>query len=126
MSPICTTTTESSPDRIDELIRRVPQRSSGRLKVSTSFTGGHNPRDETVRFADFVLVHGNGHSADGVRRIVEIVRSGKSFSAAPKPIVFNEDSTSVRNMGASVDAGASWGYYDQGLNDLATDFSRRR
>lgn len=110
------------PDRIDELIGRVQQRSNGRLKVSASFTGGYYPSEETVRQADFVLVHGNGQDADGVRRIVEVVRSTMSFRARPKPIVFNEDSTSLLNMRGAVDSGASWGYYDQGLNDYRHGF----
>lgn len=105
------------PDRVDELIARVQRRSQGRLKVSASFTSGHYPWDGTVRQADFVLVHGNGQDANGVRRIVEIVRSRTSFRAAPKPIVFNEDSTSLANMRAAIDSRASWGYYDRGQND---------
>jgi hypothetical protein len=31
-----------------------------------------------------------------------------------KPIVFNECGTDLAKMSAGVDAGASWGYYDQG------------
>lgn len=110
------------PDRIDELIARVQRRSQGRLMVSASFTSGHYPWDSTVRKADFVLVHGNGQNADGVRRIVEIVRSRSSYRAEAKPIVFNEDSTSMLNMRAAVAAGASWGYYDRGVNDYRHGF----
>ena len=110
------------PDRVNELIARVQRRSSGRFKVSTSFTSGHYPWDSTVQQSDFVLVHGNGQNEEGVRRIVDIVRSRTSFRAQAKPIVFNEDSTSVANMTAAVGSGASWGYYDQGLNNYRHGF----
>jgi hypothetical protein len=110
------------PARIDELIARVQRRSRGRLKVSASFTSGHFPWNGTVRQADFVLVHGNGQNADGIKRIVEMVRSRDAFRAAPKPIVFNEDSTDLANMAAAIASRASWGYYDRGANDYRNGY----
>src|SRR5215207_3195991 len=50
------------PDRVHELIRRVRerQRDGRRLLVSTSYGGGAVPRENVVRAADFLLMHGNG------------------------------------------------------------------
>jgi hypothetical protein len=33
----------------------------------------------------------------------------------PRPICCNEDSIDLRNIEAALDAGCSWGYYDQGF-----------
>ena len=41
------------------------------------------------------------------------IRSRDVFQKAPKPIVFNEDSTKIGNLDSSVAHHASWGYYDQ-------------
>jgi hypothetical protein len=108
--------------RVAELVARVRDRSRGRLKTSTSFGGGVIPPDEVLRTADFVLVHGNGQSAPTLRRMIATIRGRKAFRLAPKPIVFNEDSTSIANLEAAVAAGASWGYFDKGLNDYRRGF----
>ena len=42
-----------------ELIELVRARSNGRLKVSTSFSGGAVPSDNVIAAADYLLVHGN-------------------------------------------------------------------
>ncbi|HEX2027141.1 MAG TPA: hypothetical protein VHF25_04000 [Nitriliruptorales bacterium] len=108
--------------RVHELIARVQQRSQGRLLVSTGFTGGTIPPDEVVGQADFVLVHGNGQDAAGIRRMVDTIRASSAYRQDPKPIVFNEDSTQLGNLHAAVAAGASWGYYDKGNNDYENGF----
>jgi hypothetical protein len=100
----------------------VQQRSRGRLEVSTSFTSGRIPSNELVRISDYVLVHGNARDAVGIARLVADVRGRPAYEAGPKPIVFNEDSTSVEKLRAAVAAGASWGYYDQGANDYVSGY----
>ena len=107
--------------RVDELIARVQQRSSGaagahlpqgHLLVSTSGGGGYDPRDQWIGQSDYVLLHGNGQSASGVRSMVDAVRAESVWQADPKPIVFNEDSTNLPNFEAAVEEYSSWGFFD--------------
>src|SRR4029078_10841226 len=50
------------PPRVHELIEQVKARTRNghRLLVSTSYGGGQVPKENVVRAADFLLVHGNG------------------------------------------------------------------
>jgi hypothetical protein len=106
------------PDRVHELIERVKRTKPGesRLLVSTSYGGNQIPKENVVRAADFLLLHGNGVSRP--ERIVELVRHTRAVPGyAPKPILFNEDDhfdfdQPVNNFLAAVSAGASWGYFD--------------
>ncbi len=111
-----------TPERVQELIRRVQRRSRGRLKVSTSFAGGTVPPEAVIRASDFVLLHGNGQSAESMGRMVDRVRGLDSYGMKPKPIVFNEDSTNLANLEVAVGRKTSWGYYDQGSNDYRDGF----
>src|SRR5690606_24822099 len=50
------------PERVHELIDRIKGMQGGgghRLLVSTSYGGGVIPRENVVRSADFLLLHGN-------------------------------------------------------------------
>jgi hypothetical protein len=105
------------PERVVELINRVQQRSGGQLFVSTSFGGGVDPSDAVIAASDYVLVHGNGQDAAGIRDRINRIRSRPGYQSKPKPILFNEDSTRLLNFDAAVASGASWGYYDQGDNN---------
>jgi hypothetical protein len=101
------------PDGVTELMRRVRDRSDGRLAVSASLTGGNVPDDSWIEASDFVLLHGNRQEASSIRAMVRQVRNSSAYTASPNPIVFNEDSTNLANMEAAVDAGAGWGYHDK-------------
>jgi len=109
-------------DRVQELIRRVQRRSGGRLKVATSFAGGSIPPDAVLRQEDFVLVHGNGQTVQGISAMIDRIKTDSAYGVRPKPIVFNEDSTSIANLNEAVAEGASWGYYDQGQNNYIDGF----
>lgn len=114
------------PARVHELIERVKarQRDGRRLLVSTSYGGGMIPRENVVRSADFLLLHGNGVSDPA--KIAEMVRKTRTVNGyTPKPILFNEDDhfnfdlPAVRlegrpqnNFVAAVSEYASWGYFD--------------
>jgi hypothetical protein len=50
-------------------------RKGRRLLVSTSYGGNSVPRDNVVRSADFLLLHGNGVSDPA--RIAEMVRQAR-------------------------------------------------
>jgi hypothetical protein len=110
------------PGRVHELIERVQRRSPpqgrSRLLVSTSYGGGTVPRDNVIRSADFLLMHGNGVAQP--QRIGEMVRQVR---ASPLyhgvPIVINEDDhfdfdQPSNNFVAAVGEYCSWGYFDPG------------
>jgi hypothetical protein len=106
------------PKRVHELLRQVQSESDGKLPVSVSFRGGKMPSDNVILNADFILLHGNGQSPRRIRRMVARIKEKTST----KPIVFNEDSVSMENFAAAFEAGASWGYYDQGENNYIDGF----
>lgn len=99
-----------------ELIELVRARSAGRLKVSTSFSGGAVPTDNVIAAADYVLVHGNHvESPEGIRRVVHDTRASAAYHG--QPIVFNEDDhydfeAKDNNFRAAIGSYASWGFFD--------------
>jgi hypothetical protein len=101
------------PDRVHELVERVTSRSGGLIPVGASMSGGRIPPDSLIRASTVILVHGNRQDADGITDMVDRIRSREAFRVAPKPILFNEDSTSLDNLRAAIAAGASWGYHDK-------------
>lgn len=120
------------PGRGDELIQRVQQRSTGkvrnpagRLLVSTSYGGGTIPKAEVVRTADFLLIHGNGQKEPRrIREMVDQTRAVEGYRG--QPILFNEDDhfdfdKPDNNMIAAVSKGASWGYFDYRMKDEGFD-----
>lgn len=105
------------PGRVHELIRLAREVCGGSLPISTSYGGGALPGGEVLEASDFVLLHGNGQGPEEIGRMTAAVRAWTG-----KPIVFNEDSTSVENLLAAWRAGASWGYYDQGAGNYRDGF----
>src|ERR1043166_32409 len=106
------------PTRVHELIERVNRtsRDGRRLLVGTSYGGGTIPKENVVRAADFLLIHGNGVSDP--KKISEMVRQTRVVAGyTPKPILFNEDDPfdfdkPLNNFIAAVSERASWGYFD--------------
>lgn len=106
------------PDRVHELIQRIQQRTRDgrRFLVSTSYGGNTIPRENVVRSADFLLLHGNG--VKDPNRIGEMVRQTRKVPGyRPTPILFNEDDhfdfdKPRNNFLAAVEEYASWGYFD--------------
>jgi len=122
------------PERVHELIERIKQHkprdpagtNRPRLLVSTSYGGGTVARENVVRSADFILMHGNGVSDP--KRIAEMVRRCRRVPGyEPKPILFNEDDhfdfdKPTNNMVAAVSEYASWGYFDPGKSNYADGY----
>lgn len=106
------------PPRVHELIERVKatQRDGWRFLVSTSYGGNTVPRENVVRTADFLLLHGNGVTQP--ERIVELIRQTREVPGyRPMPILINEDDhydfeRPWNNFRAAISAYASWGYFD--------------
>ncbi len=116
------------PDRVHELIQRVKGtiHDGRRLLVGTSYGGGTIPKENVVRTADFLLVHGN--STPDPKQIAAMVRRTRAVPGyAPKPILFNEDDhynfdRPTNNFTAAIGEYASWGYYDQGTNNYVDGY----
>jgi hypothetical protein len=111
------------PTYIHELITQAQVRSHGKLSVSTSFVGGAIPPANVRETADFILLHGKSDATpEDVSSMVDKVRRSSEYKDDPRPIVFNEAGTSTTIMDAAIQSGASWGYYDQGLNNYRDGF----
>jgi hypothetical protein len=84
--------------------------------VSTSYGGGTVPRENVVRSADFLLLHGNGvGQPDRIRKLVDDCRAMPAYRG--QPILFNEDDhfefeQPDNNMLAAISRYAGWGYFD--------------
>lgn len=105
------------PERVHELIDAVKRRErhGRRLLVGTSFCGGRTPTSNVVRSSDFLLIHGNGQSAKGIKRLAKNTREVDGYR--PMPIVNNEDDhydfeDEENNFTASVEHYCSWGFFD--------------
>jgi hypothetical protein len=108
------------PERVHELMEQAKRRArrGRRLLVSTSYGGGTVPKENVVRSADFLLLHGNGVSDPA--RIADMVRRTRAVSGyRMMPILFNEDDhfdfdKPANNMRAAISEYCSWGYFDPG------------
>lgn len=115
------------PERVHELIERVKaaKQDGRRLLVSTSYGGNTVPRENVVRAADFLLLHGNAIARP--ERIAELVRLTRAVAGyTPKPILFNEDDhfdfdQPANNFLAAVGERASWGYFDYRMRNEGFD-----
>jgi hypothetical protein len=110
-----------SPARVGELISAVQSQSvtfGRRLNVSVSLIGGHVPSSSLAQACDFILLHANNQTSSTVTAMVNTAR-GYGLN---KPIVCNEDSTSIANFQAATNAHVSWGYFDAGQNNYVDGF----
>jgi len=104
------------PERVTELFERVRKISSGKLLVSTSFSGNKVPSQNVIESADFILIHGNSvENPNDIKKLVEKVRSSEAYT--PKPILFNEDDhfdfdKEDYNLLFAIKSYTSWGFFD--------------
>jgi hypothetical protein len=106
------------PERVHELIEQAKsmERDGRHLLVSTSYGGRTIPRENVVRAADFLLLHGNGVTEPPL--LSEMVKKTRNVAGyRSMPIVFNEDDhfdfeKSENHLGSAIDEYASWGYFD--------------
>lgn len=115
------------PERVHELIEMVKamRRDGRRLLVSTSYGGKKIPRENVVRSADFLLLHGNSVTDPAaIADMVQVTRKVPGYR--PVPIVFNEDDhfdfeKPDNNMLRSIGQYASWGFFDYRMKDEGFD-----
>lgn len=78
-----------------------------RVPVGCSCSGG-NVAQAICKASDIVLIHGNGCSRQAFSNLISTARS---FSPG-KPVVCNEDSQALGNLGVAFRRRTSWGYYN--------------
>jgi hypothetical protein len=116
------------PQRVHELIERVKTRSQ-RLLVSTSYGGRSRVPDENVaRTADYILIHGNGTTADPDEIVAQIERTRSVPGYAGQPIVYNEDDhfdfdRPWNDFTGAISRHVSWGYFDPGAGVIGAGAS---
>lgn len=116
------------PQRVHELIERVKTRSP-RLLVSTSYGGRSRVPDENVaRTADYILIHGNGTTADPDEIVAQIDRTRSVPGYAGQPVVYNEDDhfdfdRPWNDFTGAIRRHASWGYFDPGAGVIGAGAS---
>lgn len=106
-----------SSRRIHELLDVVRSTTvdDRRLLVSTSIHPvKHKPHGSWHEYCDFLMPHGNDSFADEFYRELVDFKNDPDIAANPRPICCNEDSIDIASFDAALDAGVSWGYYDQG------------
>lgn len=115
------------PERVHELIEQVKgiERDGRRLLVSTSYGGRTIPRENVVRAADYLILHGNNvKEPPFIGEMVRKTRSAKGYR--PMPILFNEDDhfdfdKPSNNFVSAIGEYASWGYFDYRLEGESFD-----
>lgn len=111
------------PARVHELIAHAKaiRKDGRRLLVSTSYGGGQVPKENVVRSADFLLIHGNG--VKDPARIAEMVRQTRAVPGyRSMPILVNEDDhfdfdQPNNNFLAALSEYCSWGFFDPGASN---------
>lgn len=91
---------------IVELIQ-IARRESGGLPVGCSGTGAYFS-DSITNASDVILIHGNNMSRQEFYNQIKKVKNLQPN----RPIVCNEDSQALSGMQVALDAGVSWGYYN--------------
>jgi len=117
------------PERIHELIQRVKERGARphwRLLVSTSYGGGTIPKENVVKAADYLILHGNGvRDAAAISEMIKKTRRVRGYR--PMPVLFNEDDhfdfdKPATHFEAAVNDYCGWGYFDPGQSDYADGY----
>ena len=86
---------------------KIARRESGGMAVGCSCTG--SVYSEAIACeSDVIFLHGNGTSRQVFYNQIQKAKQVKPV----RPIVCNEDSQSLMNMQVAMDAGVSWGYYN--------------
>ncbi len=91
---------------IVELIH-IAQRESGGMPVGCSGTGAYFS-DSIGQASDVILIHGNNQTR---QQFYNHIMKAKAIKPE-RPIICNEDSQALSQMGAALRHGVSWGYYN--------------
>jgi hypothetical protein len=111
------------PDGILGAVRLAQSTVQHEIPVSFSETGPlpplGSPESSALRAVDFVLIHTNHASPEGVQKHIQSMRD---IAGHDRPVLINEDGVSIFSLTAATESHVGWGYYDQGLNDYRDGF----
>ena len=88
-------------------LMEIARKASGGIPVGCSGTGGYF-NEKVAHASDVVLIHGNGLTRN---QLYNLIRKAKA-AEPEKPIVMNEDSAAVSQLGVTYQEKISWGYYN--------------
>lgn len=88
-------------------LMEIAKKESGGMPVGCSGTGGYFS-ERIAQASDVILIHGNEVTRN---QFYNIIRKAKEIKPA-RPIVTNEDSQALSQMGVTFKTGVSWGYYN--------------
>jgi hypothetical protein len=111
------------PEGILDAVKLAQKTVQHQIPVSFSWIGQpplqDSRADTALHTADYVLIHTNGKTPEGVHEYIQAMRGAEGNS---RPLLINEDGVSAFNLEAAVDEHVGWGYYDQGLNQYRDGF----
>jgi hypothetical protein len=84
----------------------LAREASGGMAVGCS-GGGYRNR-EVAESSDYILIHGNSQTRQRYYAMIQEIKGWEQN----KPIVCNEDSQALGNMGVAFKTHTSWGYYN--------------
>ena len=85
----------------------LAREASGGMAVGCSGGGGYRNR-EVAEASDYILIHGNSQTRQRYYAMIQEIKGWEQN----KPIVCNEDSQALGNMGVAFKTHTSWGYYN--------------
>lgn len=88
-------------------LMEIAKRESGGIPVSCSGTGGYFSK-RIAQASDIILIHGNELTRNQLYNLIKKAKEVRPI----RPIVVNEDSQAISQMGVTFAAGVSWGYYN--------------
>jgi len=111
-------------DGVGKLLARCRERrgaAAGPLLSTSTFPKVHLMAGTWQDEVDVWMPHGNDSTANALSTEISEIRALPSHRDRPRPILINEDSIHLENLDAAIEAGASWGYYDQGYGSGAVN-----
>ncbi|MCR2804749.1 glycoside hydrolase family 5 protein [Paenibacillus soyae] len=88
-------------------LMEIAREESGGMLVGCSGSGGIM-KEEVCKESDVIFIHGNGQSR---QQYCNMIAQARKWSPG-KPVVCNEDSQAVGQLGVAFDTRTSWGYYN--------------
>ena len=118
-----------NPNGIAATIDYVRDYTKGKYLLSTSLGPGYVPQDDIIGASDYILLHGNGQTADSVVNMINQVKNNDEYNRNKKPIMFNEDdhydwtsNGTYSNFYAAINNHVSWGVFFDCNQSTAGDY----
>ncbi len=97
----------ATPEGMASLIQIAQKEVGGTIPVGSSGTGGYATK-EVCEASDVLIIHGNHCTRQQFSNLISHARK----LSPGKPVLCNEDSQAIGNMGVGYRKHVSWGYYN--------------